>query len=85
MVTYTYETIPQRKGEKVLRFEVRQRMVDAPLKVHPETGQPVQRVLSPTVNIITGSSKSSKGRSLPDSCPHQHSGGCCGTGMCEMG
>lgn len=85
MVTYTYETIPQNEGEQVLRFEVRQRMVDDALKVHPETGQPVHRVPSRNVNIMVAGSKGSKGAPLPDNCPHQHSGGCCGTGMCGMG
>lgn len=84
MITYTYETIPQQEGEKVLRFEVRQRMVDDPLKVHPETGQPVQRVISGGINIMTGSKGPGFGP-MPESCPHQHSNGCCGTGMCGMG
>lgn len=85
MVTYTYETIPQQEGEEALRFDVRQRMADDPLTAHPETGQPVQRVISRNVNIMTGSSKGSKSSSLPESCPHQHSMGCCGGGMCGMG
>lgn len=85
MVTYVYETIPQWEGEEVLRFEVKQRMSDTPLKFHPETGKPVQRVINRNVNIITGSSKNSQASPLPDCCPHQHSNGCCGTGMCGMG
>lgn len=46
MPTYIYETIPKEDGEPVVRFEVKQSMTDAPLGVHPETGQAVQRVIS---------------------------------------
>ena len=46
MVTYVYETIPEKPGEQVVRFELKQSMSDAPLKVHPETGQAVKRVIS---------------------------------------
>ena len=46
MTTYIYETIPQKSGGKPRRFEVRQSMQDKPLKKHPETGQPVRRVIA---------------------------------------
>ena len=46
MPTYVYETIPQSEGEKPQQFEIEQRMVDKPLTEHPETGQPVQRIIS---------------------------------------
>lgn len=46
MTTYVYETIPQRAGEKPERFEVRQSMKDAALTRHPDTGQPVRRVIA---------------------------------------
>lgn len=46
MTTYVYETIPARSGEEPRRFEVRQSMNDAPLTKHPETGEPVRRVIS---------------------------------------
>src|SRR3569623_25047 len=42
MPTYVYETI----GKKKRRFEVKQSMQDAPLTKDPETGEPVQRVIS---------------------------------------
>ena len=45
MATYIYETIPQKKGQKPRRFEIEQRMVDAPLTHDPETGLPVRRVI----------------------------------------
>ena len=46
MTTYIYETIPQKAGAKPQRFEVRQSMNDAPLTRHPETGEPVRRVIA---------------------------------------
>lgn len=46
MPTYIYETIPESAAEKPQRFEVRQSMNDRPLRRHPETGQPVQRVIT---------------------------------------
>lgn len=46
MTTYIYETIPPRADAKPKRFEVRQSMSDAPLTQHPETGEPVRRVIA---------------------------------------
>lgn len=46
MATYVYETIPRRDGESPRRFEVVQSMKDAPLTRHPDTGEPVRRVIS---------------------------------------
>ena len=45
MPTYEYETVP-RDGRPPVRFEVRQRMDDPPLELHPETGEPVRMVMS---------------------------------------
>ena len=44
MPTYVYETISENESECV-QFEVEQSMRDQPLKVHPENGLPVRRVL----------------------------------------
>lgn len=46
MATYVYETIPTRDGEPPRRFEIVQSMRDAPLRTHPETGEPVRRIIS---------------------------------------
>jgi predicted nucleic acid-binding Zn ribbon protein len=46
MTTYVYETIPSSPNAKPQRFEVRQSMQDAPLTQHPETGEPVRRVIA---------------------------------------
>ena len=54
MPVYTYETIPQKKGQKVRRFEVEQRMSDDPLKKDPKTGLPVQRVITGGSGTIFG-------------------------------
>ncbi|HXJ61090.1 MAG TPA: zinc ribbon domain-containing protein [Verrucomicrobiae bacterium] len=45
MATYVYETIPKDPKQKPRRFEVQQKMSDAPLTVDPETGEPVRRVI----------------------------------------
>ena len=46
MPTYVYETIPRSADQAPCRFELRQSMTEAALKVHPETGEPVRRVVS---------------------------------------
>lgn len=44
MATYVYETTDPSKPVK--RFEIQQSMKDEPLTKHPETGEPVRRVIS---------------------------------------
>jgi len=46
MTTYVYETIPQKPGAEPRRFEVRQSMSEPALTRHPETGEPVRRVIA---------------------------------------
>ena len=46
MATYVYETIPRQPGEAPQRFDVVQSMKDAPLARHPDTGEPVRRIIS---------------------------------------
>jgi len=45
MTTYVYETIPQKPGEKPRYFEIKQSMNAEPLTKHPETGEPIRRVV----------------------------------------
>ncbi|MCH5376396.1 MAG: FmdB family transcriptional regulator [Planctomycetes bacterium] len=45
MPTYVYEVLSE-SGEPGERFEIVQKMTDAPLTEHPETGQPVRRVFT---------------------------------------
>ncbi|HCU86477.1 MAG TPA: hypothetical protein DGP39_03020 [Verrucomicrobiales bacterium] len=70
MPTYLYETIPRRPSEKPSQFEFFQWMEDAPLTEHPETGQPVRRIISGGISVSTNSS------SAGSSCCS--SGSCCG-------
>ena len=44
MATYIYETTDSQKP--VQRFEIQQSMKDAPLTEHPETGEPIRRVIT---------------------------------------
>lgn len=66
MPTYTYETIPQSPDEKPERFEVKQSILAAPLAKHPETGQPVKRVITGGLGFL--------GRSTGGS--HRHGPSC---------
>ena len=45
MTTYIYETISQNDGEAVKHYEIKQSMADRALKRHPETGEPIRRVI----------------------------------------
>jgi predicted nucleic acid-binding Zn ribbon protein len=53
MTTYIYETVPSQPGARPVRFEVRQSMKDAPLTHHPETGEPVRRIVAGGYGIVT--------------------------------
>ncbi|GMV09704.1 MAG: hypothetical protein ABS52_18585 [Gemmatimonadetes bacterium SCN 70-22] len=75
MPTYTYETIPERDGDFVERFELRQGFDEAPLSTHPETGAPVRRVISGGMGVMTRGA----GADLPDP------GAGCGPGSCGCG
>ena len=58
MATYVYETIPQRPDESPLQFEVVQSMKALPLAKHPDTGQPVRRVVMGGYGLISARGKS---------------------------
>jgi predicted nucleic acid-binding Zn ribbon protein len=70
MTTYVYETIPQKAGEKPRYHEIKQRMTDAPLTTHPETGEPIRRV------VLGGFGVLSSGQASPAA--PASSNGCCG-------
>jgi hypothetical protein len=53
MATYVYETIPRQEGAPARRFEVVQSMKDAPLTRHPDTGEPVRRVISGGYGVMS--------------------------------
>lgn len=61
MPTYQYETIPSKQGQKPLEFEVQQSMKDAPLKQHPQTGEPVRRIISGGFGYMNSAQRSSGG------------------------
>ena len=53
MATYVYETIPRSAKNKIRRFEVKQKMSDAPLKVDPKTGLAVRRIIIGGCGLVT--------------------------------
>jgi predicted nucleic acid-binding Zn ribbon protein len=74
MATYVYETVPADDGEAVRTYEIRQSMRDAALTSHPETGEPIRRVITGGLGVMT----SSKGGPAP----RPAAGGHCGGGGC---
>jgi predicted nucleic acid-binding Zn ribbon protein len=66
MTTYVYETIPKTPSAMPQRFEIRQAMQDAPLTEHPETGEPVRRVIAGGYGFIA-----QKSAPPPQSCGAQ--------------
>ena len=51
MPTYTYQVITS-NGRRGDRFEVVQGMRDEPLTVHPQTGEPVRRVITGGTGVL---------------------------------
>ena len=72
MTTYVYETIPKKPGNTPRQFEVQQSMKDAPLTRHPETGEPVRRVIAGGYGIIA-----QKAEPPVKACGCDESCGCC--------
>lgn len=57
MPTYVYETLPT-LGQEPTRFEVLQKMSEPALTEHPETGEPVRRVImAPALSLKHSSSR----------------------------
>lgn len=90
MPTYEYETIPSKAGQKAVRFELYQPITAAALTKHPETGEPVRRVISGGLGIFTESKSSEPppacshgGCGMGQSCDMPSGGGCAG-GMCGL-
>ena len=74
MTTYVYETIPSKAGQKARYCEIKQSMNEKPLTRHPETGEPIRRVVLGGFGTL--SSKPAKSRS-GSSCGCAP-GSCCG-------
>ncbi len=68
MATYVYETIPQNPDELPRQFEVVQSMLADALKNHPDTGQPVRRVVMGGYGLISGRKKTPAASSPVASC-----------------
>ncbi len=80
MPTYVYETAPT-DGSAPTRFELQQKLADAPLTVHPETGVAVARIMT-AANLggVAG------GKAGSEAAPSMGCGmGACGMGGCGMG
>jgi predicted nucleic acid-binding Zn ribbon protein len=72
MPTYVYETLPPRKGARIRRYEIKQSIKEAALVRHPETGEPIKRVIAGGVGVLTSPSA------------HTHTSSCgCGAGDCH--
>jgi predicted nucleic acid-binding Zn ribbon protein len=75
MPTYVYETIPVKKGAKPKRYEIKQSIKEAALAKHPETGEPIKRIIAGGVGVLTSSSSAGS---------HTHTPSCgCGAGGCR--
>ncbi len=72
MTTYVYESISSQSGEKPRLFEIKQSMNAAPLTKHPDTGEPIRRVVMGGFGVLKsgGAEKPAKGSS------------CCGPSGC---
>ena len=53
MPTYLYETIPSSSGDEPKHYEIQQSMNDAPLTRHPDTGEPIKRVILGGYGVAT--------------------------------
>ena len=73
MTTYVYEPIHQKPREKPRYFEIKQSMNDAPLTKHPESGEPIRRVVLGGFGTL-----SSKGSAASGSSCGCNPGSCCG-------
>jgi predicted nucleic acid-binding Zn ribbon protein len=73
MTTYVYEPIHQKAGKKPRYFEIKQSMNDAPLTKHPETGEPIRRVVLGGLGTL-----SSKGSADSGAACGCKPGSCCG-------
>jgi len=59
MPTYLYETIPSAAREIPKHYEIKQSMNDEALTKHPETGEPIRRVILGGYGLIQKGKQSS--------------------------
>ena len=74
MTTYIYETIPQKDGEAVKHYEIKQSMTDPALARHPETGDPIRRVIVAGYGVLKSGGETESPSSSCGCGPE----GCCG-------
>ncbi len=74
MPVYVYETMAGRGRSR--RYEIRQSIHEDALARHPETGEPIRRVITGGLGALT------KPRSGMREVPMARGGGCCGGGGC---
>ncbi len=72
MTTYIYETVTSAPDGKRKYFEIKQSMTEPALTKHPETGEPIRRVILGGLGVL----KKEGGGSSASSC------GCGSTGCC---
>ncbi len=53
MTTYVYETILSNENEEPKLYEIQQSMQEDPLTKHPETGEPIRRVVLGGYGLMT--------------------------------
>ena len=68
MTTYVYETIPQKSGEKPRYYEIKQNMSDSPLTQHPETREPIRRVVLGGFGVLSSAKSSQPSSASPAPC-----------------
>ena len=73
MTTYVYESTAQKRGHKARYYEIKQAMDAEPLTRHPETGEPIRRVVLGGFGTL-----SSKGSADSGSGCGCKPGSCCG-------
>lgn len=73
-MTYLYETIPAREGAPVKHYEFKQGAQEPALTRHPDTGEPIRRVILGGWGLVT--SKPTAGSSSQGNC------GCGPAGCC---
>ena len=79
MATYVYETTDPEKPAR--QFEIQQSMKDAALTHHPETGEPIRRVITGGLGFVsTGNSPRHADMQRAMGGGKNSGGGSCGTG-----
>lgn len=76
MTTHVYEPTHPKPGETSRHFEMKQATNGGPLTKHPDTGEPIRRVVLGGYGVLSSSPKNSSTQA-------DAGGGCCGgTGCC---